>query len=436
MNAYANAFVLTYPMDPKFGLEVGVNKHKILFVDSGFGYGGSTDFLYNFLNKLNRLKFEPVVVYYFNAKGELVNRIKNLGIEVINLKMKAQQRQDYSLGASIASPQKVSKTLKLKKYLRMLFEFITLDIKSALILADIFRRRKIELLVLNNDLHFHLSSLIASKIVRIPCLCRKAGIGGGKKIKRMFGWMVDMSAAISLACAEDYLKSGMPPQKLVTIYEGVDLKKYRPHPQNNRIREEFNIPSEAKVVGYISRLTVGKGHSDFVKAASLVLKKNQDVFFLITGEDLQFEGRLRRQLERQIRNLKLKKSVILTGWRDDLTNIFSAIDIFAHCPNTWNEGLGIATLEAMAMGKPMVVTANGGLQETTIDGVAGFVVPIGDVEAIAQAILKLVNDPQLIKQMGREARLRAEQNFNLEDNVRKMEELFDNLLNQYESRNP
>jgi glycosyltransferase involved in cell wall biosynthesis len=420
-------------MAPELGLEVGVNKHRILFVDSGFGYGGSTSFLYSFLNKLNRLKFEPVVVYYFNAKGPLVNRIKSLGIEVINLGMKTKQRQDYSLEGSIASTQRVSKILKLRKYSRTLFEFVTMDLKSALILADIFRRKKIELLVLNNDLHFHWPSLIASKMVAIPCLCRKAGIGGGRKIKRIFGWLVDMSAAISTAAAEDYLKSGMPPQKLVTIYEGVDLKEYHPHPQNNRIREKFNIPAEAIVVGYISRLALGKGHSDFVKAASLVLKKKQDVFFLIAGEDLQFEGILRKKLEQQVRNLKLEKNVILTGWRDDLLNVFSTIDIFAHCPNTWDEGLGIATLEAMAMGKPVVVTANGGLKETTIDGLTGFVVSIGDVEAIAQAILKLVNDPQLMKQMGKQARLRAEQKFNIEDNVRKTEQLFDSMLDQHSS---
>jgi glycosyltransferase involved in cell wall biosynthesis len=410
-----------------------VDKHRILFVDSGFGYGGSTAFLYSFLNELNRTKFEPVVVYYFNAKGQLINQIRSLGIEVINLKMKAEQRQDYSLAGSIASPQKVSEVLKLKKYSRTVFEFIALDMKAALILADVFRIKKIELLVLNNDLHFHLPSLIASQIAGIPCLCRKAAIGGGRKIKKIFGRLVDMSAAISIATAEDYLKSGMPPQRLVTIYEGIDLKKYHPRPQNDCIREKFNIPSKAKVVGYISRLAAGKGHSDFVKAASCVLKKKQDVFFLITGEDLQFEGILRRELEQQVRNLRVEKNVILTGWRKDLLDVFSAIDVFAHCPNTWNEGLGIATLEAMAMGKPMVVTANGGLKETTIDGVTGFVVPIGDVGAIAQAILKLVNDPQMMRQMGREARLRAEQKFNIEDNVRKMEELFEFMLDQHKN---
>ncbi len=413
-----------------------MDRHRILFVDSGFGYGGSTVFLYSFLNKINRSKFEPVVAYYFSPIGQLVNEMKSLGIEVINLKTRPEQRQDYSLEGSTTRPRNVSKILKLKKYFRTLCEFVTLDVKSASILVNILRQKKIELLVLNNDLHFHLPSLIASRMVRIPCLCRKAAIGGGERMKRVLGRLVDMSAAISVAAAQDYLKSGMPPQKLVTIYEGVDLKEYHPRPQNNHIRKKFNIPYEAKVVGYISRLALGKGHSDFIEAASLVLKKKPEVFFLITGDDLQFEGMLRRELEQQIRNLKLERNVILTGWTEDLLDVFSTINVFAHCPNTWNEGLGIATLEAMAMGKPMVVTANGGLKETTVDGVTGFVVPVGDVQAIAQALLKLVNDPQLMARMGREARLRAEEMFNIEDNARKMEELFEHMLDQHKSSNP
>lgn len=77
-------------------------KHNLLFIDSGFGYGGSAIFLYNFLRRLNKEAFNPTVMFYFPPQGGEVKNIRNLGIKVLNLGMKPEKKQDYSFAVAIS----------------------------------------------------------------------------------------------------------------------------------------------------------------------------------------------------------------------------------------------------------------------------------------------------------------------------------------------
>jgi glycosyltransferase involved in cell wall biosynthesis len=99
---------------------------------------------------------------------------------------------------------------------------------------------------------------------------------------------------------------------------------------------------------------------------------------------------------------------ILTSLRTDIPEILSLANVFVDCPTTWLEGLGIAHLEAMAMGKPAVVSENGGLTDAALNGATGFVVPPGDVDRLSSAILRLLNEHELAQRMGTNARKRIE----------------------------
>ena len=80
-----------------------------------------------------------------------------------------------------------------------------------------------------------------------------------------------------------------------------------------------------------------------------------------------------------------------------MPSVLAAFDIFVHCPTTFIEGLCIANVEAMASGKPTIVSENGGLPDAVVEGVTGFIVPPGDIDALAQAILRLLRDPELAR---------------------------------------
>ena len=99
-----------------------------------------------------------------------------------------------------------------------------------------------------------------------------------------------------------------------------------------------------------------------------------------------------------------------------------------HCPNLWREGMGIATLEALASGKPVVITDNWGLSDTTQDGYNGFAVPIGDRKKLAEKILILIKDKELRTRMGLNSRARALELFDLRKNIKLIEKVMCEVL--------
>lgn len=405
-------------------------KYNLLFIDSGFGYGGSAVFLYNFLCKLNKETFNPTVVFYFPPQGKDVENIKDLGIEVFNVGMRPENKEDYSFSAAISQAQEHVPKLKIfKSYLRALQELIKYDLPAAFNLTKLIKKKSIKLVVLNNDLHYHVPGVLAAKLTGARCVCRKAGIGGGQKIKKILGRLVDAFWAVSQAAAWDQTLMKVPTKRLVTFYEGVDIEKYTPTETGREIRKEFNLPGDRPIIGSVARIGVGKGQRELIQAASLVVKEFPQALFLIVGDDLEFGGVLLRKLKQGATQLGMIENLIFAGWRTDIPNILAGLDVFVHCPTSFAEGLGIATLEAMAMGKPTIVSDNFGLEETTQDKVTGFVVPKGDTLALSRTILTLLKDRKLASDMGKRARLRAERLFDIRKNVHQAEKFFLELLN-------
>ena len=130
------------------------------------------------------------------------------------------------------------------------------------------------------------------------------------------------------------------------------------------------------------------------------MRKVPDARFVIAGE-----GELRPALERQIKEHRLEKHVLLAGFRPDVLSLHKAFDIFVMSSIT--EGLGTSLLDAMAAARPIVATTTGGIPEVVVDGVTGFLVAPRDDAAMAAAIVKLLKDPELRQRMGQAGLARA-----------------------------
>jgi glycosyltransferase involved in cell wall biosynthesis len=125
------------------------------------------------------------------------------------------------------------------------------------------------------------------------------------------------------------------------------------------------------------------------------------------------------------RALGLEQTVVFTGFREDAPRIASCFDVFTLSSEF--EGLSIAVIEALALGKPVVVTNVGGLPEVIEDGRQGHIVPTGDAGALADRILRLLRDPELRTRMGAAGRARAKA-FDIRRSVGRMEEVYEELL--------
>ena len=234
---------------------------------------------------------------------------------------------------------------------------------------------------------------------------------------------VNCFIAASNAIHQMLIGDGIDPNRVVTVYEGIDLHRIQAEPAAN-IHAEFWLPTHAPVVGAVAALTQEKGHRYLIDAAALVVREVPDARFVILGE-----GELRPVLERQIKELHLDKHVVLPGFRADILSFIKSFDLFVM--SSLFEGLGTSLLDAMALSKPTVASDTGGIPEVVSHGETGLLVPPRDARALASAIGKLLQDPDRRERMGRAGLDRVNRLFSAERMVEKTIGVYRNLASRH-----
>jgi glycosyltransferase involved in cell wall biosynthesis len=212
-----------------------------------------------------------------------------------------------------------------------------------------------------------------------------------------------------------------------TIMNGVDLEDYDSRIIGSEIREEFGIPSTAKVLGMSSRLGKDKGHLTLIKAIARLKNRYPDIWVLIVGGNVFEEDTdVPNFLKTKAHEFGVADRTVFTGFRNDVSRLYAAMDIFVLGTNA--EPCGRVLFEAMAMKKPVVGTNNGGTPEIVVDGETGLLFNYGDAEELAVKIDYLFSSQELIQKMGNAGRIRVEENFTIEKNVQKTQTGYIELL--------
>ncbi len=231
-----------------------------------------------------------------------------------------------------------------------------------------------------------------------------------RRVNRFLGARaVDVHVAVSDFLRERINGAARP---VVTIPNGVDLDVYRPS-SSPRSEDEF-------VIGCMSRLIPGKGVEDVIVAAQQVVPRGARL--RIAGD-----GPERARLERLAEQVGIRASVEFVGWvkgSSDVAAFWNACDIAVAAPNDWVESFGLAAVEAMACGKPVVATRGGALPETVVHERTGFLVEPRDTHALAAALLSYLDEPSLVRAHGAAARDWCEQRFDIQRCARAYAELF------------
>lgn len=204
----------------------------------------------------------------------------------------------------------------------------------------------------------------------------------------------------------------IPMRRHRVIHNGVDVVRFSFVARTKR---------ECPTVVQIGRFYPEKGHAVSLKALALLRKSHPGVRLVLIGD-----GPIRAGLERQAGQLGLVESVIFAGAQDDIRSHLEKADIF-WMPSE-REGLGIACLEAMASGLPVVATAVGGLREAVSDEETGFLVPPGNAEAFASRTAALLSDFALCRSFGTNGRRRVENLFSLDSTVSHYHESYEDLV--------
>lgn len=241
----------------------------------------------------------------------------------------------------------------------------------------------------------------------------------GNSFSRWKYRQVDCFIAASEAIRQMLVADGVPPERTVTVHEGVDVDRIAAVPPVN-VHEAFWLPHGAPVVGNVAALVPHKGQRHLIDAAHIVMRDLPDARFVILGE-----GELRPALEHQVHEFHLEKHVLLPGFRTDVIGCIKGFDLFVMSSVT--EGLGTSLLDAMACGRPIVATTAGGIPEVVVHGETGLLVPPRDHDALARAILALLADPARRERMAAAGLARVRERFTVERMVAATAEVYARL---------
>lgn len=225
--------------------------------------------------------------------------------------------------------------------------------------------------------------------------------------------------AVSEAVAESLRRNAViESSKITVVHNGIDTDRF------DRARARgVNGPVLVGTVGHLAPI---KGHDVFVRAAQLISARRPDVRFVIIGEDKSPLMDHRKSLERLIAELGLSEIVAMPGWQDDIAPVLSSLSLFVSAARS--EPFGLAIVEAMAAGLPIVAAASEGALEILEAGLTGKLVAIDDPAALAQAINDLLDDPVESSRLGHNARLAARERYSLARMASNTERIYRELL--------
>ena len=232
---------------------------------------------------------------------------------------------------------------------------------------------------------------------------------------------------VNAGAVQEWLEAqGYDPSKIVVIRNGVDLQRFAPPPERERIRRELGLPAGAPLAMVVSRLNPLKGIDRFLEAAAVVAGRFPTARFLVVGEPNPEDRAHLDVLKGLGDRLGIRDRVVFTGLRTDVPALLACAAVSV-MPSL-NEGLSNVILESMAAGAPVVATRVGGTPEAIEDGVTGLIVPPGNSAALAAAMIRLLENPELAARLGREGQERVRQRFSLDAMVHATEDLYQSLI--------
>jgi glycosyltransferase involved in cell wall biosynthesis len=307
------------------------------------------------------------------------------------------------------------------------------DPRTLLDVLRLVRREQIDIL----HLHGYGSTTfgrLCSWLRRVPCIVHEhmydVKIPFYQKLAdRLLAGATSHAIAVSESVKDFMVRyRALPAASVEVLYNGVPLASFAaraaaaPGGPDCAWRVAHAVPPSHAVVAIVGRLHPIKGHADFLRAASQVLREFEAVTFAVVGD-----GELMQELVRQSEQLGIAERVRFLGHCSDTASILAGVEIKAIA--SLSEGIPLTLFEAMAAGCAVVSTDVGGMREVLSDGVEGFLVPAQDPQAMAQKLLQLLRDPARRAKMAARARETAAR-FDLEQNVRRQEDTYRRLARQ------
>lgn len=365
-------------------------RHHILYTTS-FSHmmGGGQWSLYYLIRHLNKDVFYPIVVC--PEEGELTAMMRGAGAEVLCL----------DVGR-----------------IRYLNPFVITR------LISLIKNKQIDLIHTDSSAETFYAG-IAARIMRIPLVWHIRVSEQAWFIDRVLSMLSTKLMLVASAISKRFAWLENT-KKVVVVYNGIDLEEFDSFSSSSSIREEFGIAHGTVLLGSIGRIEKRKGQEYLISA----MRDIDNAKLVLVGGGAQKDI---HELKILCNSFNIADRVIHVGYRDDIPALLKAIDIFVF-PTIRGEGFARAILEAMAAGKPVVASDDGGNPEAVVDGLTGYIVPVGDSSSLAEKLNDLVGNKKKRTAMGRAGRKRVEEFFTIQRNVEEIQGVYLDILEKDNGR--
>jgi glycosyltransferase involved in cell wall biosynthesis len=364
------------------------------------GVGGPEKRALETLRKLDRSRFEPVIVY--SRRGVLFDDFSRSRVRLIDFYVRGIEH-----------------------------------LAARWTLASVIERERIDVVHTQGPIAADYYAALAAKSTGTPFVVTRPVMIEDYRchpVRRRAMSLVDRATLVRadriVAVSEDGRDrlAGLPrvpPDRVVVVRNGVDVEIYRPDPEAKRrlLAEAAPAPEGGDpipTVGMVAQVTPEKGWDAFLRVVESVRRAHPGVLGFVVGS-----GPLLGRVEAAAREMDLWRSLRFLGFRTDVERVLPGLDVVLLTSE--REGLPVSLIEAMACGRPVVTTDAGGSAELILEGRTGHVVPVGDWRSAADRVVGLLSDRSRLEAMGVEARARAVTEFSLDRMVSDYERLYETL---------
>ncbi len=399
---------------------------RILYVDHCALMSGGEIALLNLVKSLDRTRFTPLVLLF--SEGPLVAALRSAGVEtqVVLLDRSIADTRKDALGlGTMAKMREAVLAARFVWALRRIISELDIDV------------------VHTNSLKADILGGAAARLARKPLIWhvrdRIADDYLPPAVTRLFRFLSGAIPHVVIANSASTLESihRTRDDHSAVVYSGTNMR------DGNVVHDGLNAnafdgrrttrPGEedASIIGLLGRISPWKGQHIFIRAAAIVLTKFPRARFRIIGKVMFDEADYEKQIQALVHQLGIAHAIEFVGFRSDVATALAELDLLVHASTT-GEPFGQVIVEGMAAGLPVVATDGGGVPEIVIHGNTGLLVPMNNVEAMAEAITQILSDPKSAGEMGRSGKVRAREVFSIDKTARAVEAIYERLLRDRE----
>ncbi len=358
--------------------------------------------MFNLIRHIDRSSFQCAVGFY--GHNLYVEKYREIGVAV----------SIFPFGSPVVRGNRIVRKFR---------NWYHLEYQAGKTLERFFRIHNFDLVVLNNSIFVSLLFVRVCRKLGIPLVIYERGIGYLLKRHVHASEHVLASIPVSNAVLEFLNRYGIRTKTVEMIYDGIEPEAMAVRKPPGRVIAELGLPPGSRTVGIVGNLRPWKGQKYFVEAFVPLARQNADLYGLVIGGFAEEDREYREELVRIVSEAGLGKRLLFLGYRKDVPEILSAMDVFVHA-SIKPEPFGMVLLEAMASRTPVIATNMGGPVEILDNGKCGTLVPPKDASAIANAANRYLADRSFRESTVDLAWKRLQEKFHIRETVRKTEALF------------